>query len=225
MTNDKSKIVERARFAQSGISFRAADAEGDDKSLGYIEGYAILFNSRSEVLDAYDATEVYEIIEPSAVTKELLDRSLILCTLYHDMHRVLARSKSGTGSLTYTVDDKGVKFRFQVPDTEDGRTAAELIRRGDIDGCSFAFSTRYYDDAFVERKIEYVAKKKIVTYHVKNILSVHDFTLTPNPAYTETEAHLARDLFKSLAGDTEGTPKPPTAEYLTEMREHAKKRI
>ncbi|MBO5246147.1 MAG: hypothetical protein J6B28_02680, partial [Eubacterium sp.] len=42
-------------------------------------------------------------------------------------HLILARSKNGKGTLTYSVDDKGVYFEFEAPKTVDGDKALELV--------------------------------------------------------------------------------------------------
>lgn len=64
-------------------------------------------------------------------------------TMNHDFATLLARSKRGEGTLQYDVDERGVHFSFDAPNTDDGDRALELVRRGDIDGCSFMFSCSY----------------------------------------------------------------------------------
>lgn len=110
-------------------------------------------------------------------------------TMFHDRHLILARSKNGKGTLTYNVDDKGVYFEFEAPKTVDGDKALELVRRGDIAGCSFMFTTHYYDNAFVSRSVKIVKGKTIVTYTVKVITGIYDFTLAADPAYPDTNCN------------------------------------
>jgi HK97 family phage prohead protease len=81
-----------------------------------------------------------EVIEPTALDG-VLDRSDILCLLNHNEERgVLARSKYGTGSLELSVDDTGLKYRFEAPNTTLGDELLEGIKRGDISTSSFAFT-------------------------------------------------------------------------------------
>ena len=60
--------------------------------------------------------------------------------LNHNEERgVLARSKFGNGSLELTIDDTGLRYKFDAPNTQLGDELLEGIRRGDISTSSFAF--------------------------------------------------------------------------------------
>ena len=67
-----------------------------------IVGYAILFNTPSAPLWSDEDEEAREIIAPEAITKEVLDNCDIKFTMFHDRQLILARSKNGTGTLSYT---------------------------------------------------------------------------------------------------------------------------
>ena len=161
---------------------RELRASGDADSRR-IEGYAIVFGVPSALMDVEGGKPVYEYIAPEAVTKELLDGCDIRMNLYHDRHRLLARSKEGAGTLEYGVDEKGVHFAFEAPRTADGDTALELVRGGVLDGCSFAFYIDYMDEAAVSREV----RGDSVAYTIRKILDIDDFTLTDRPAYPDTE--------------------------------------
>ena len=176
----------------------AEAAEGEVASRT-ITGYAILFNVPSAPLYSYDDEEAREVIAPGAVTKELLDGCDIKMTMFHNRQLILARSKNGKGTLSYGIDDKGVYFEFEAPKTADGDKALELVRRGDIAGCSFMFTTHYYDSAYVSRDVQRVDGKTIVTYTVNVITGIYDFTLAADPAYPDTTCEAeARELVKEL---------------------------
>lgn len=189
-----------------------------------ITGYAVLFNTPSAPLYEDETETVREIIEPTAITRELLDKCDIKMTMFHDRQIILARSKNGTGTLSYEVDDKGVQFTFEAPHTVDGDKALELVRRGDISGCSFIFCTPYYDPEFVNREISRSGKKVDITYRVKTITDILDFTLAADPAYPDTNCETAaRELAK-----WEEEPKrlsENAAEQIREMREISKIKI
>lgn len=159
-------------------------------------GYAILFNTPSTVLDEDGETEVREVIAPSAITRQLLDKCDIKFTMFHDRQLILARSNNGKGTLSYSVDAQGVAFSFDAPHTVDGDKALELVRRGDIRGCSFAFSTEYYNSDYVTRTEQKVKGKRCVTYTVKAVTGVYDFTLAADPAYPDTSVS-ARERAKA----------------------------
>lgn len=215
-------------FTPATLHVRDA-AEGEAPSRT-ITGYAILFGVPSAPLWQDEDSEAREVIAQGAVTKELLDGQDIKMTMYHNRQLLLARSNKGAGTLSYEVDEKGVKFTFDAPNTQHGDEALELIRRGDIGGCSFMFATRYYDDACVERTANVVNGVTMITYTVKAITGVFDFTITDNPAYPDTSVE-AREFVKGLKEPKQPeqpeNPKDDTKmrEQLREMRCAAKSTI
>lgn len=100
-----------------------------------VEGYAIVFNKESRDLGGFT-----EVILPSAIDG-ILEKSDVLCLLNHNEDRgVLARSKYGNGSLELVVDEVGLKYRFEAPNTALGDELLEGLKRGDISTSSFAFT-------------------------------------------------------------------------------------
>lgn len=100
-----------------------------------VEGYALVFNTESNDLGGFR-----EEIQPTALDG-VLERSDVLCLLNHNEEKgVLARSKCGEGSLELTVDEKGLKYRFDAPNTALGDELLEGLKRGDITASSFAFT-------------------------------------------------------------------------------------
>ena len=92
-----------------------------------VEGYAIVFNSESKDLGGF-----VETIEPRAL-EGVLEQSDILCLLNHNEDKgVLARSNKGNGSLTLEIDDKGLRYSFEAPNTSLGDELLEGLKRGDI---------------------------------------------------------------------------------------------
>lgn len=205
-------------FTVADLQVREA-AEGEAPSRT-ITGYAILFGVPSAPLWQDEDSEAREIIAAGAVTKEMLDGMDIKMTMYHNRQRLLARSNKGVGTLSYEVDEKGVKFTFDAPNTQHGGEALELIRRGDIGGCSFIFSTRYYDDACVSRSAAVVNGVTMITYTVKAITGIYDFTITDNPAYPDTSVE-AREFVNGLK-EPEEPQKPTATEEERKMREQVR---
>lgn len=186
-------INKREIFTASQLRLREIDGIEESRT---ITGYAILFDVPSAPLYEDEDEVIREVIAPEAVSLELLDKSDIKMTMFHDRQLLLARSNKGSGTLSYGIDDKGVYFEFEAPDTADGDKAIELVKRGDIAGCSFAFSTRYYDRAFVEESVVHGDKVE-VTYRVKVITGIYDFTLAADPAYPDTSVE-AREIVDAL---------------------------
>ena len=213
------EIKKRIIHTPGGLSIRQ---EPDGSPSRTITGYAILFNSKSVPFYEDEAESVYEMIAPEAITRDFLDTQDIKMTMFHDNYLLLARSVNGKGTLSYNVDDKGVSFEFDAPNTVDGVKALELVRRGDIDGCSFAFSTQYRDSAYVERQSSIVGKRKETVFTVRKLTGLYDFTLTPDPAYPETECAVeGRDLLGFVRDDKEEETKKRA--QWAEMRSAAAK--
>lgn len=181
---NKNELVKR-EIQTAGKLFVRESAPGEAPSRK-ICGYAIMFNVPSVILDKDDHYEEREIIKPCAVTKELLDSSDIIMTMYHNREIVLARSNKGKGTLSYRIDSKGVFFEFDAPNSPNGDEALELVRRGDITGCSFIFSTYYYNDEYVRSEEKKVNGITQVTCYVLKMTGIYDFTITTKPAYPDT---------------------------------------
>lgn len=100
-----------------------------------VSGYAIVFNSDSNDLGGFT-----ERINPDALNG-VVEKSDVLCLLNHNEDRgVLARSNKGDGSLTLEIDEIGLKYSFEAPNTALGDELLEGLRRGDITTSSFAFT-------------------------------------------------------------------------------------
>ena len=181
-----TKTIRREASFQADLRVRESEGGSDSRT---IEGYVLKFGVRSVLLRDW-WNPYYEILEPGCVTREMLDKCNIPLTMFHDRELVIARSKNGKGTLSYTVDGLGTQFNADVARTADGDKALELVRRGDLDGCSFVYSTDEMDPEAVtyEASGEKDADgNDILLRHVWRIDSITDFTLTGNAAYEQTE--------------------------------------
>lgn len=99
-----------------------------------VSGYAIVFNTESTGI-----SEFREIIAPTALDG-VIEKSDVLCLLNHNEDKgVLARSNKGSGSLKLEIDERGLKYTFEAPNTTLGDELLEGIKRGDITTSSFCF--------------------------------------------------------------------------------------
>lgn len=160
--------------------------KGEGAESRTIYGYAILFDTYSDVFNQSNGDVIREKIDKGAVSVEFLNEQDIKMTMFHDRQLILARSKNGKGTLSYGVDEKGVYFEFDAPNTVDGDKAIELVKRGDIMGCSFAFGVDYSDPESITREIEVEGDTRYITYIIRNMTGVYDFTLAADPAYPDT---------------------------------------
>lgn len=154
-----------------------------------IVGYALLFNSPSQIMrDWLSDTKFEERISPSALSPELLAKCDVRALMEHNRERLLARSNKGVGSLSLSIDEKGLRYEFEAPNTPDGDTAVELVRRGDIAGSSFAFRAKEED---IDK--EWDKERKLWVHTINRFSDIRDVTLTADPAYLETSVE-ARSL-------------------------------
>lgn len=156
--------------------------EGEQATGRTIEGYAIVFERESVLLADY-WENYHEIIHAGAITQEELDRMDIKMDMYHNREKLLARCNKGEGTLRLTVDEVGVKYEFEAPETADGNTALELVKRGDISGSSFVF---WCDE---RSGVTYTKDENdLLVRHVNKIGMIYSMTLAIDPAYGETTA-------------------------------------
>ena len=226
--NKKEIITRQLLTVAADLHVREA-AEGEAPSR-VIAGRAILFNVPSRPLWEDEDEQACEIIAPEAITREVLDACDIKFTMFHDRQLILARSNMGKGTLSYDVDDKGVSFEFEAPNTVDGDKALELVRRGDLAGCSFMFSTHYWDEGFVTRAVEIKDGKAYITYTVRQVTGIYDFTLAADPAYPDTSVE-AREFAAELHEAAKPEAPAPTTDkekvraQLREMRNAANTKL
>ena len=184
----------------------AAEGSGESRT---IEGYAIVFGVESRILSDY-WDNYREIIEPGAITEERLKEMDIKMTMYHNREKILARSTNGEGTLKLTVDDVGVKYSFDAPNTVDGDTALELVRRGDLSGSSFMFWTD-------ERNVSYERRSDdIMLRRVKTIGMIYDMTIAADPAYEQTTV-AAREAYSQF--EKPKGKQPISAKWARDRRE------
>lgn len=101
-----------------------------DGRMPSISGYAATYNTLSQDLGGFR-----EIIRPGSIQPHTDVRAL----LGHERANLLGRTKSGT--LKLNLDEKGVGFSLELPNTTLGRDVAEMLQRGDYDSMSFGFKT------------------------------------------------------------------------------------
>lgn len=107
----------------------------DNVESRHIVGYSVVYNTPSVDLGGFR-----EIIAPTAINQELINRSDIIMNYQHSDTMILARSRNGQGTLQLSITEKGLMFEFDMPNSSLGDQILESIHRGDISTCSFAFS-------------------------------------------------------------------------------------
>lgn len=159
-----------------------------------IAGRPIVFGVRSVNLTPWsDRREVYEVLEPGCITKELLEQSDVVLNTNHrsDVSCILGRYRNtDKDTLKLELRADGIDCESDLPNTSTANDALELIKRGDIDGMSFAFEDDWQDSengvSYERMKDEETGNKEIWVRHVKRITALRDVSIVTHPAYEQT---------------------------------------
>lgn len=170
-----------------------------------VTGYAAVFNSLSEEMWGFR-----ERIDSAAF--EGTDMTDVRALFNHDPNMLLARSSSGTLSLS--VDEKGLRYSFDLPDTTAGRDLGEMLRRGDVSQSSFGFTIS--DDEWIETRND-DGEVETTTRVIKKIQRLFDVSPVTYPAYPDASVAL-----RSMEQWREGQrPTPPEAKKETPFLNNA----
>ncbi len=176
----------------------------------YIEGRAICFNSPSPNREGW-----VEIIDPNAITDELIQKSDIVLNYNHSNDKILARSRYGQGSMKVTRTDAGVDFFTEVPNTDLGTYILEMNRRGDIRDCSFAFAIDPNDGDKWERRADGTIVRTIT-----HIIYLADLSLVTTGYYTEPSfSQRSLDKFNELMNNMLEEKQEPEKEIQDDDQE------
>jgi len=166
--------------------------EGEQESRTIV-GMPIVYGVRSVNLTPWsEDREVYEVLEAGFITPELLQRSDVVLNLNHSnkVTDILGRYRnSERDTLALDMQPTGIACRCSLPRTSNASDALELMRRGDIDGMSFAFNDNPNDKESVtyERTNERSADgKEVWLRHVRKATGFFDVAIVTHPAYGQT---------------------------------------
>jgi HK97 family phage prohead protease len=186
---DKKHTSETRYF---NMESRLATKEGKD----VVIGHAAVFNSLSEDLGGFR-----EKIQPGAFDDVL--KNDVRAYFNHDPNYLLGRTSAGT--LRLSVDEQGLRYELDVPNTTAGRDLKENMRLGNITQSSFAFTIGKDGDAW-ER-----AENGADIRTIKKVKRLYDVSPVSLPAYPS-----ANDLALAVRSnfmDKENTRKEQETEY------------
>ncbi len=170
-----------------------------DGKLKLLVGYAAVFNSITDI------GWFREQVAPGCFTDTIKEDD-IRGLFNHDSNMILGRNVAKTCSLT--EDSRGLYFEIDVPDTQAGRDVATSVKRGDVTGCSFSFSTLADEWDYSDEDSPLRTLKKVRLYDVGPVTY---------PAYTDTSV-AARSLEAAKAEKRAENP-PEKVEKSPENRE------
>jgi len=139
-----------------------------------IVGHAAVFNQWSEDLGGFR-----EQIAPGAFA-EAINADDVRALFNHDTNQVLGRNRSKT--LTLLEDSRGLMSEIILPDTQLARDLEALMKRGDINQMSFAFSID--QDGQTWKKAGEGPWERTIT----KVSRLYDVSVVTFPAYPQTDA-------------------------------------
>jgi len=205
------------RFVSACVEIRSA-GEGE-ATKPVIRGYAAKFNTESENL----GTEEYqfrETIAPGAFDERLLDD--VRALFNHDSNLILARSKDGEGTLKLSLDDVGLRYEFEAPDTQAGRDLVENIRLGNVDQSSFSFTVQKDGQEWEEKQEG--DGPRIIKRTITKIARLFDVAPVTYPAYPDATVAL-RSMQEALTKEPDPTPDPEPTSQEDHSIDHWQRKI
>lgn len=167
-------MEKRSEFIKSEIRASVTD----DKKL-VLRGYPIVFNTETRIYDYWDG-EIRETILPTALNETNLNGVYLF--VGHNADNVLGKVGA---NMRVEVDETGLFFECELPNTQLARDRYNLVESGIVDGMSFGF--RCSD------QVNDATKTRTIT----KIDELFEITITPFPAYKEASIVAKRE--KDLA--------------------------
>ena len=138
-----------------------------------VVGYGAVFNSESNDLGGFR-----EYIAPGAFDGRLEDDVRFL--INHDANLILARTTNGT--LRLSVDEKGLRYEADMPNTSTARDLMELLKNGTISQSSFAFTVE--EDSWE-------VKDGMNIRTIDKVSQLYDVSSVTYPAYNDASSSVA----------------------------------
>jgi len=125
--------------ADRRIHFRTAPPtlrEREGGGMPTLVGHAAVFDAETTIWDGR-RVRLREVVRRGAFARAVREGQDVIANQDHEDSWMLGRTASGT--LRLREDDVGLAVEIDLPDTALGRDVAELVRRRDLAGMSFAF--------------------------------------------------------------------------------------
>ena len=168
-------------------------ANNDDENKQLVEGYAAVFNQRALIWESeWSGWKYMEVIDRNAF--DGADMSDTVFKYNHgDVAMILARASNNT--LTMNTDDKGLRISADIIDTNNGTDVYKLIKRGDLNKMSFAFTVK-------SERTEVDKENKIYTRTITAFDKIYDVAVIDFPAYDGTSIQArSKEYFVDLEKD------------------------
>lgn len=192
--------MERRILNLDGVKIETR-GEGDDER-EVITGHAAVFYREDEPGTVYAPFENFEErIMPGSFDRAVKEDD-VRALFNHDPNIVLGRTTSGT--LKLSVDKRGLLMEIDPPDSEQGRSVLESIRRGDVSGASFGFVVTD-EDMRTEKKKDIREIRGVELYDVSPVtFPAYAGTDTAIRSEDDTEARRKLEEYRKKKGRLHG---------------------
>lgn len=167
-------LLER-RISKGDVEFRAASDDSGPVAAGHA---AVFGRSSVNLAPSWADFTIHEEIDRHAFDRTVREADVVGLWNHDDM-ALLGRIRSGT--LRLEIDERGLAYEIDLPDTTTGRDVAELLRRGDVRGSSFGFRT--IKDTWFEDEDGNITRTLLE-------VALIDVSPVTFPAYPDTDAAL-----------------------------------
>lgn len=168
-------------------------ANNDDENKQLVEGYAAVFNQRALIWESeWSGWKYMEVIDRNAFNGADMNDTVFKYN-HGDVAMILARASNNT--LTMNTDDKGLRISADIIDTNNGTDVYKLIKRGDLNKMSFAFTVK-------SERTEVDKENKIYTRTITAFDKIYDVAVVDFPAYDGTSIQArSKEYFVDLEKD------------------------
>lgn len=177
-------INKRSEYRSIKFETRVEEKQEGGKKL-VLRGYPILFNTETSIYD-YWYGEVRETILPTAL--EGTDLTNVYLVGGHEItpDKVLGRNSV---NMRLEVDETGLFFECELPNTQYARDIYNLIESGLVDGMSFGFACSDQ------------VNSETLTRTITHIDELYEITITPFPAYKEASVIVQKERLEKEKQD------------------------
>lgn len=168
-------------------------ANNDDKNKQLVEGYAAVFNQRALIWESeWSGWKYMEVIDRNAFNGADMNDTVFKYN-HGDVAMILARASNNTSTMN--TDDKGLRISADIIDTNNGTDVYKLIKRGDLNKMSFAFTVK-------SERTEVDKENKIYTRTITAFDKIYDVAVVDFPAYDGTSIQArSKEYFVDLEKD------------------------
>ncbi|MDU1252880.1 MAG: HK97 family phage prohead protease [Peptostreptococcaceae bacterium] len=157
-------------------------SQEDDNGIKKIEGHPVVFEQTTDIGGYF-----YEVIDRGAFDE--CDLTDVLLFVNHNQNKIpLARSRRNNGNSTMhlQIDNIGLFMSadIDIDNNPEARALYSAIKRGDLDGMSFAFRIKEQEWLNLDTKMP--------TRRIKKFAKLYEVSAVNKPAYESTDIN-ARD--------------------------------